>query len=309
LPKWKTDFGKIWFCSSALIKTEKFRWDRQPLIGDIQRGFQIVPDMRMGLGFWRSALTPIVFAHFAYVHGIERSGRGQGCGQLETFRTIESIVHSRQSREPAGSTLHNLSVADQSRLWALSGTGCDLVEAINFRYLLMSTIDKPKSPWLSVGGIAGAIVGFYCGLMLLIPLGIAFAAGAILKKIGKPGTQPLQIAAAVLIGHSGWMAMGLLVKDVSAMTIVPHMILMAIGLVWLFASPGRGVAWYLTIFEGVWLVFNFINLLQHPFGAMQHKALIAHLCLRIFVITSVWLGLRVQATPPPLPTTASPLPQ
>ena len=168
----------------------------------------------------------------------------------------------------------------------------------------MNSNEKPKSPFLSIGGIIGAVVGFYCGIMLLIPAVISFIAAAILKKMDLPRLNPFKIAAAVVIGHTGWMGVGfVLVRNVQAMAIVPDIILMTIGLVWLFANPGRGAVWYFTILEAVTAAVNLFNLLPQPFGSAPHKALVAHLCLRAFVIAALWMGLRSSkpATPPPLP--------
>jgi hypothetical protein len=168
----------------------------------------------------------------------------------------------------------------------------------------MNSNEKPKSPFLSIGGIIGAVIGYYCGIMLLIPAVISFIAALILKNIELPRLNPFKIAAAVVIGHTGWMVVGfILTKNVAAMAVVPDIILMTIGLVWLFANPGRGPVWYFTILEAVTAAVNLLNLVPQHFGNTAHKALVAHLCLRIFVVTALWMGLRSQrtTTPPPLP--------
>ncbi|HEY6228662.1 MAG TPA: hypothetical protein VI282_16205 [Verrucomicrobiae bacterium] len=168
----------------------------------------------------------------------------------------------------------------------------------------MNSNEKPKNPFLSVGGIIGAVIGYYCGIMLLIPAAISFVAVLILKNVDLPRFNPFKIAAAVVIGHTGWMVVGfVLAKNIPAMSIVPDIILMVIGLVWLFANPGRGPVWYFTILEAATAVVNLLNLLPQHFGATAHKALVAHLSLRAFVIAALWLGLRQQpaSTPPPLP--------
>jgi hypothetical protein len=139
--------------------------------------------------------------------------------------------------------------------------------------------------------------------MLVIPIVIAFGAAAVLKKIEAPKLDPFKVAAATVIGHSGWMLFALFVKG-GGSQVIPDLILMAVGLAWLFAKPGLGAVWYFTIIEGVSVLININLLLHQSFGGYQHKALVAHICLRTFIIVSLWAGLRsarAKTSPPPLP--------
>ena len=98
------------------------------------------------------------------------------------------------------------------------------------------------------------------------------------------------------------MAVALFIKG-GGSQVLPDLILMAVGLAWLFAKPGAGVVWYFTFVEGISAIINVGFLFQQPFGTLQHKALVAHICLRVFIVVSLWAGLRSIRTksPPPLP--------
>ena len=170
-------------------------------------------------------------------------------------------------------------------------------------------IVKPKSPWRPVAAIFGAVIGFYCGLTLLIPIALSFGALAALKNVDAPRLGPFKVAASVVIAHAAWMSAGFFVKDLPMVMFVPDIVLMVIGLIWLFASPGRGSVWYFTILEGVSALINLLSFVQQSFGSAGNKALVAHLCLRVFVIASLWIGLRsTTAKPPPLPGASPVLP-
>ena len=168
----------------------------------------------------------------------------------------------------------------------------------------MSAPGKQMSPANLLGGVVGAIVGYYAGIMLIIPLVATAIVFFIIKKIAAPRLEAFKLAIAALLGHSIWMSFALFVGPSAILMILPDLILIVIGLIWLFVRPDRSVVWYFTIFEAVSALINIFNLVGQSFNTSSHKALVAHLCMRAFIITAFWLALRKPkpATPPPLPT-------
>jgi hypothetical protein len=169
----------------------------------------------------------------------------------------------------------------------------------------MSAPAKQMSPANLLGGALGAVVGYYAGIMLVIPLVATAIVFFIIKKITASRLEPFKLAIAALLGHSIWMSLALFTGPGAILMILPDFLLIAIGLIWLFARPGRGVVWYFTIFEAVSAVINIVNILGQPFNTSPHKALVAHLCMRGFIITAFWIAVRKPKpiVPPPLPAT------
>ena len=120
---------------------------------------------------------------------------------METIRS-----HAQPSISQADSTSPILPHADQKNDQLEASGSCELklgfikpiicLSAGKFRLYIhppMNSTEKPKNPWLSVGGIVGAVLGFYCGLMLVIPIVVAFGAGALLKKMDAPKLDPFKV--------------------------------------------------------------------------------------------------------------------
>lgn len=166
----------------------------------------------------------------------------------------------------------------------------------------MNPAEKPKNPLSAVGGIVGAVIGFYCGFMLLIPIAACAIAIFALKQVSLPRLEAYKFGVGVIIGHTAWMSFGLLAPGATVLMILPDLVLALIGLIWLCVQPGKWPVWYFLIFEGVSVVINAVSLLGQSFGSVPHKALVAHLALRIFIMAALWSGLKKQsAAPPPLP--------
>src|SRR5262249_44734491 len=149
--------------------------------------------------------------------------------------------------------------------------------------------------------IVGAIIGFYCGFMLLIPFAACAIAMLILKGMTLPRLEAYKLAIAVILGHAAWMTVGLLAPGATLMIILPDLILAVGGLVWLCLQPGKGPVWFFLIFEIVSILINALTLAGHSFGSPLHKALVAHIALRLFIMAALWGGFKKQtAAPPPL---------
>jgi hypothetical protein len=164
----------------------------------------------------------------------------------------------------------------------------------------MTSEQKPKSPWLSVGGIVGAVIGFYCGIMMVIPIVLAAIVFAILKKIEAPKFELFKLGAAAIIGHMAWMTLGAATVPAAAGQVVPDIVLMILGFIWLVAKPGAGPVWFFTLYEIICLVVNVLSILGTQFGSSGHKALTAHISLRIFIIVALWAALKARKAAAPV---------
>ena len=174
---------------------------------------------------------------------------------------------------------------------------------------------KPMQPLNVVGALAGGMIGVYCGLAILIPL----AGGAIVlsqnKRFAAARWAPFLTAVAVIFGHLVWMLVGALILPAQFMVIAIDMVIMAVGLLWLVLRPGLGPVILLGIFEVVCLVVNANTILAMEFGSAGHKALVAHIVLRLAALAALVTGYvkfkkdqlqaqaetQVQTPPPPLP--------
>lgn len=156
-------------------------------------------------------------------------------------------------------------------------------------------------------GVVGAIVGLYCGLNILIPLFGSMIVFAQIKRVQQARWKPFLAAVAIIIGHLLWMIVGAIIVPAQAMAIVPDIIVMLAGILWLILRPGLGPVILLVVFEVLCVVINGFAILPHEFGSPIHKALVAHLALRLGTICSLIVGYlewkkRQATTPPPLPS-------
>jgi hypothetical protein len=171
----------------------------------------------------------------------------------------------------------------------------------------MTADERMKNPWTTVGGIVGAAVGFYCGFMLLIPSVVTVVAFMILKKIELPRVEAFKLGIAVILGHTAWFVVGFFAPHSKPWIILPDIVLAMAGVVWLCVRPGIGPVLYVIAFEVLSLLVNLSTLSSHHFGRMQHKALVAHIALRLFIAASCWLAWKQASknkptlTPPPIP--------
>ena len=171
----------------------------------------------------------------------------------------------------------------------------------------MTTDEKPRNPLTTVGGIVGAIVGFYCGFMLLIPSVVAVVAFMAVKKVELPRLESFKLGVAVLLGHTAWIAIAFFAPHARAVMVLPDIVLALAGIVWLCAKPGLPPVCYLIGFEALGLIVNLNSIGGQHFGRPQHKALVTHIALRLFIAVSLWLGWKQTSlkkptlTPPPFP--------
>lgn len=142
--------------------------------------------------------------------------------------------------------------------------------------------EATKSVGTQIGGVVGAIVGIavgrYCGFHLLIPLALAFGLGWLLTKI-PASPAAFRGAWAVQAAHALWMGIaGSLTGAWSQVGL--DIIVLIIGLVWLWTRPGLGPVVLLGVYQLAAAAINLFMLFSAETASEQHKALVAHLSLR-----------------------------
>jgi len=151
-----------------------------------------------------------------------------------------------------------------------------------------------------VAGIGGAIIGIvagrYLGIYLLIPGGVAVLAGWILAKILPPRVKPMVAAVAILIGHAAWMAFGVVFADGDRMLMVVSGVEIALLLgaaAWLALRPNLAAVIVAGAYQLLSLAVNTYHFTGQTFGTGTHRALLAHMLLRIAGLIAMVVGLVV----------------
>jgi hypothetical protein len=152
--------------------------------------------------------------------------------------------------------------------------------------------NKSLHPSRVISWIVGGMVGFYCGFMLFIPLAAGMFALFLAKRLAPETLKPFNGALAIIFGHLAWMLVGALLVRVGLAPVIIDLGIMIAGLLWLVLRPGLGPVILLSIYEGVSLVVNIIAILQVEYGSVPHKALAAHIALRLFAIGALVVGYR-----------------
>ena len=147
-----------------------------------------------------------------------------------------------------------------------------------------------------LGGIAGAAVGQYAGVDLLIPLlatALVWWGGSKLLKDERKEILP---AFAVNAGHFLWLSLGLSMLGAQAFaTLGLDLVLYAIGLAWLLKKPSIGPLILLGIYQALSLGINGYSLAVAAVGSGSHKALLVHVIWRamaLFFIAKLFFILR-----------------
>ena len=138
-----------------------------------------------------------------------------------------------------------------------------------------------------VGWIVGAAVGSYSGINLLIPLGFTGGAWWIGKKLLRPEKLLFLSAIAVQTGHLIWLTLGLLILGALDANLV-DVVVLVVGLTWLFLKPGLGPIVLLTLFQLFALAVNSFAFADAVIGTNPHKALLVHIIWRILGLYFMW---------------------
>lgn len=146
------------------------------------------------------------------------------------------------------------------------------------------------------GWIAGAAIGIYSGINMLIPL---FATGAVWwggSRLLKDEKKVILPAFSVNAGHFLWLTLALVLKGAGAFaTLGGDLFIYAIGLVWLLKKPSLGPLYFLGIFQLVSLGINCYSFAEATVGSAPHKALLVHViwrALALFFVLKLFLILR-----------------
>jgi hypothetical protein len=151
---------------------------------------------------------------------------------------------------------------------------------------------KSANPFLTASGILGGVIGFYCGLMLFVPFAGAAIGLLLARHFASETLKPFTAALAVIFGHLAWMLIGVLFIPAGLPQVIPDMVIIVAGLLWLVLRPGLGPVILLGIYEGISLVVNVVGIFQFEYGTAGHKALTAHIALRLFALASLITGYR-----------------
>jgi hypothetical protein len=151
-----------------------------------------------------------------------------------------------------------------------------------------------------IAGIGGAVIGLvagrYLGMNLLIPGGIAVLVGWILTKTLPPRVKPMIAAVAIFSGHASWMAFGVLYAlgqgDTQLMIVAAIEVAVLIGAaVWLAVRPSLVAVIVVGLFQLIAIGVNAYHLSGMTFGTTAHRALPAHVLLRVASLIAMIVGL------------------
>jgi hypothetical protein len=173
----------------------------------------------------------------------------------------------------------------------------------------MAEPSKPTHPLASVGGIAGAAGGWalshYAGASLWIP---GAATLLLLLVFTKTPLRPQYFVGAIATtgGHVLWFVVASFIAHIWAATTL-DIVILSIGIVWLWLRPGLAPALYLGLVQLGSLAYNAYVLSSQPVGSLPHKALTVHCIWRLIALLCLVIGYlnlrreRMTATiPPPL---------
>ncbi len=162
------------------------------------------------------------------------------------------------------------------------------------------TSGPKKTPWSQatgiVGGVVGAAIGLYSGIILLIPLfatGLVFWAGV---KIIKGEKKMILPAFSVNAGHFVLLASAMVLLGARAFSAVgADLVAYVVGLAWLFIKPSRGPLYLLGIYQLLSLGVNGYAFAEATIGSAAHKALLVHIiwrALALFLIFRLFIALK-----------------
>jgi hypothetical protein len=143
-----------------------------------------------------------------------------------------------------------------------------------------------------IGVAVGALAGWYAGLHLLIPLGFAALAARALSKRVAVENRPMVPASAILAGHGLWMSLGVIYLAQFSLSVLDLVILIG-GAIWLAFRPSKIAVGVVTLYETVGLAVNVPGFYAEAWGTNIHKALFAHIILRVAAIVLMVYGLIV----------------
>lgn len=143
--------------------------------------------------------------------------------------------------------------------------------------------------------VAGASVGLYSGIFLLVLLAATLGIRWLGKKLLNPVAQAYLWAIALQAGQM--LMLVAFVLAVPLMTSLPirldyffllNVAIPIAGLIWLVVRPGLKPVVFLSAFQVCALVENGVNFSAMVVGSINHKALAAHMLWRVLALFLMW---------------------
>jgi hypothetical protein len=160
-----------------------------------------------------------------------------------------------------------------------------------------------------VGAAGGWALSEYSGSALWLPGGSALL---LVFLFSKTSFRPKYFVGAISVtgGHvAAFLVASILLRNwwVAA----PDIVLLSLGIVFLWLKPGLVSALSLGVLQLASLVLNLFQILQATVGSFEHRSLTAHCAWRLLALVCLGVGYlklrKDEATasvPPPLPTVA-----
>jgi hypothetical protein len=142
-----------------------------------------------------------------------------------------------------------------------------------------------------IASLLGLLIGMYAGIHVLVP---ALGAGAVWllgSKRFRPAQPAYLPAISTQFGHLVWLGLGSVILG-SLDATGGDLVILAIGLAWLWFKPSIWPLAILCIYQLGSLGVNSYLLVQQQVGSMQHKALVVHIALRALALFYMWQGFR-----------------
>jgi hypothetical protein len=154
-------------------------------------------------------------------------------------------------------------------------------------------IKQKISVFDGAGLIFGGLLGLYCGMSMLIPLGAAFLLWLLLDhRLGEKWPKPLVWALALQAGYLFWFLIGaFIVGDLSGVWL--DVLVLSAGILWLSIRPGLGVVIFLSLYHGLTLILNVFHIWVVSWGSLSHKALCVHIIFRTVSVVCMAVGLNM----------------
>lgn len=157
-----------------------------------------------------------------------------------------------------------------------------------------STTSSPSAKTSTKGVVAsllGGAVGIYAGIHVLIPAIGAAAIWLLGSKLLRPAKPAFLPAISTQAGHALWLFVGAAIVGSWDATI-GDLVILLIGLVWLWFKPNIWPLAILCIYQIGSLGVNSYMFSQQQFGSVSHKALVVHIALRVLALFYLWQGFR-----------------
>jgi hypothetical protein len=145
-------------------------------------------------------------------------------------------------------------------------------------------VARARRKVLYAAGLAvGAVIGFYSGVNLVIPLLATGAVWWLAVKALPSAKQFLVPCVAVQAGHLLWLCFGFAYLGILNANLI-DVVVVAAGLAWLVLRPGSVPVMVLMALQAWGLAINVAALVPAATGSAVHQALVVHVAWRILAL-------------------------